>query len=59
MIERTEATTMAYFGWGPQGADNALAAMGNVAETHNTIEHEALHINDGHVRTKTIGIDEQ
>ena len=59
LIERTGATKMAYFGWGPHGADNAMAALGNVAETHNAIEHEALHINDGHVRTMTIGIDEQ
>lgn len=59
LIERTEATKMTYFGWGPQGADNAMTALGNVAETHNGIEHEALHINDGHVRTMTIGIDEQ
>lgn len=59
MIERTEATKIAYFGWGPKGADNAMTALGNVAETHNVIDHEALHIHDGHVRTMTIGVDEQ
>lgn len=48
-----------YVGWGPQGGDKAMALLGEIAMDRPHMDHTALHVQDGQVRSQEVGIDER